>query len=142
MEHERIGVCIIVLDKENRVLLGKRINSYKSGMLGMPGGRLEFDEPLEECGKRELLEETSLHAKNLHYVGVVRELQEGYNYIHFVFSCREYTGFPQTIEPEKCEGWEWYPLDSLPDNVVPGHRAALELYLTSSITVKELLAVE
>ena len=142
MEPEHIGVCVIVLDKDKtQVLLGKRLNSYKAGTLGLPGGRIELEEPLEECGKRELLEETSLQGKNLQYVGVVRELQKGYNFIHFVFSCNEYEGLPQTVEPEKCEGWNWYPLDSLPENILPGHKAALDLYLHKT-TVKELLTVD
>lgn len=122
-------MCIIVLDKnEKQVLLGKRLNSYKAGMLGLPGGRIELEEPLEDCGKRELLEETSLKGKSLQYVGVIRELQKGYNFIHFVFTCSQYDGFPTNVEPEKCEGWNWHPLDNLPDNILPGHKAALDIY--------------
>ncbi len=129
MEPQPIGVCVITLDKSRKkVLLGKRMNSYKAGTLGLPGGRLELEEPLEECGMRELKEETSLVAKNLEYVGVVRELQEGYNFIHFVFVCIDFTGIPTVVETNKCEDWEWYPLSDLPDNVLPGHKSALDIY--------------
>lgn len=141
MEPERIGVCIIVVDKENRVLLGKRINSYKAGMLGMPGGRLEFDETLESCGERELKEETSLQSKSLTYLGTIRELQEDHNFIHFAYLCNQYEGVPVTAEPDKCAGWEWYSLDSLPENILPGHKAAIEMYIKKE-TLIELLEKE
>jgi 8-oxo-dGTP diphosphatase len=141
MEPERIGVCIIVVDKENRVLLGKRINSYKAGMLGMPGGRLEFDETLESCGERELKEETSLQSKSLTYLGTIRELQEDHNFIHFAYLCNQYEGVPVTAEPDKCAGWEWYPLDILPENILPGHKAAIEMYIKKE-TLIELLEKE
>ena len=142
MGQEHIGVCVIVLDKDKKqLLLGKRLNSYKAGTLGLPGGKIELEEPLEECGKRELQEETSLQGKNLQYVGVVRELQKSYNFIHFVFSCDEYDGLPQTVEPEKCEGWNWYPFESLPKNILPGHKAALDHYLHKT-SVKELLTTD
>jgi len=93
MDTEHIGVCVIVLDKQKKhVLLGKRLNSYRAGMLGLPGGRIDLEESLEVCGKRELLEETSLQGNNLLYIGVIRELQEGYNFIHFAFTCSDFTG--------------------------------------------------
>ena len=132
MESQHVGVCVIVLDKNRRVLLGKRLNSFKAGMLGLPGGKLELEEGLEECGTREVMEETSLQGKNLQYVGVVRELQNVYNFIHFVFSCNEFEGTVTTVEPDKCESWEWYSLDALPDNIVQGHRAALDMYVHSA----------
>jgi 8-oxo-dGTP diphosphatase len=136
---EHIGVCVIVLDKtKKQILLGKRLNSFKAGMLGLPGGRLELKEPLEVGAARELTEETSLKPKQLEYVGVIRELQADYNYIHFVYSCSEFDGTPVTVEPEKCAGWEWYPLDNLPENILSGHKAALTIYL-QKIPLKQVL---
>lgn len=126
---EHIGVSIIVLDKTGRVLLGKRRNGYKAGTYGFPGGRIETREKLSECGKRELFEETGLIAKSLSYLGVIRELQTDYNFIHFVYTCDKFSGIPSNSEPEKCEGWEWYSMENLPENILNGHKAALEIYL-------------
>jgi 8-oxo-dGTP diphosphatase len=138
---ERIGVCVIVLDKKSeQVLLGKRLNSYRAGMLGLPGGRINLKESLKECGKRELLEETALEAKNMEYVGVIRELQDDYNFIHFAFICTDFLGEPQVTEPDKCERWEWYSLTNLPENILPGHKAALDIYLhQDKTTLRDLV---
>ncbi len=141
MEYQRIGVCVVVLNRsKNEILLGKRKNSYKAGMYGIPGGRLELKESLEACGKRELKEETGIEAVSLTYIGVIRELQTDYNFIHFAFLCKEYLGEPSLSEPEKCEGWGWFPLEKLPDNIIPGHKAAIDIFLNKNTnSVRDLL---
>src|SRR5258706_13140278 len=98
------GVCVIVPDKsleKTRVLLAKRLNSYKAGMFGVPGGRLELDESLTDCAKRKLREETGLDAKSLRTIGVIIERQEDMNFIHFVLLCEDYTGKLSVKEPHK-----------------------------------------
>ncbi len=137
MEH--IGVCVVVLsqDKQN-ILLGRRLNSYGQGSLGIPGGRIELDESLEKCGIREILEETGLKATHLEYIGVIREFQKEYNFIHFAFVCKEFEGEPVVEEPEKCESWEWYPLLSLPENIMKGHKSAIDLFLNPDMMLCDL----
>lgn len=123
---QHIGVCVLLLNSEKtHILLGKRLNSYKSGAYGMPGGRVEVGEELIKTAERELLEETGLHSKDFTYIGVIRDNQETFDFIHFVYVCNSYTGEPEVMEPEKCEKWEWFPLDNLPKNV---HQSAIDLY--------------
>jgi 8-oxo-dGTP diphosphatase len=129
MTQQPIGVAMIILDdSKEKILLGKRKNSYKSGSYGLPGGRLETAETLDECVKRELKEETGLETDNFHFVGVVRELQDSYNFIHFIYTCSKYTGELTNVEPEKCEGWEWHSLHDLPSNILRGHAAAIDMF--------------
>lgn len=133
---QQCGVCIIIFDTtKKQILLGKRKNSYRAGQYGTPGGRLELGESLETCGKRELLEETGLRANELNYLGVVREFQDGTNFIHFIYTCMEYKGKPKVIEQKKCEKWEWYPLNSLPNNILTGHQAAITMYKNKSTII-------
>ncbi len=129
MMPETIGVVIITLDEtKKKILLGKRKNAYKAGMYGMPGGRIELKEAFEDTVVRELKEETNLDAQDITYIGVVRELQESYNFIHFIFLCESYTGTLTNSEPEKCEGWEWHSLDTLPKDILPAHMAGIDLF--------------
>jgi 8-oxo-dGTP diphosphatase len=133
MDSQHSGVFVIIKNRENQVLLGKRLDSYKAGMYGFPGGRLEVNETLADCGRRELFEETGLKARSLKYIGVIREKQNGYNFIHFGFSCSEYTGKITLKEPQKCDGWNFYSPDKLPENILPGHIAGLDMFLSAGL---------
>jgi 8-oxo-dGTP diphosphatase len=122
---DHIGVFIVVY-KEGKVLLGERLG-HRKGYFGSPGGRLEKDETLIDCAKRELKEETSLE-EELTYVGVVREHQGGLvgDFIHFASLCRNPRGDVVLMEPDKCRGWKWYSLDNLPEPILPGHLAVIK----------------
>lgn len=51
-KQQKLGVVVVLLDKtKTKVLLGKRLNSYKAGWLGLPGGRVDVGEPLVNCAK-------------------------------------------------------------------------------------------
>lgn len=123
-----IGVCVLVLNKDDQVLLGQRKNSYKAGFYGLPGGRVEVNESLHLAAQRELEEETGLKLSDLTYVGVVRENQAEYDFIHFMFVAQNVTQEPVLSEPEKCEGWMWCDIQSLPTPILPGHQAGIELF--------------
>lgn len=137
---QNMGVCVIILssDRQN-VLLGKRLNSYGEGLFGIPGGRVELEEGLEVCGIRELKEEVGIEVQQLEYVGVIREFQKDFDFVHFAFLCNEYQEEIKNMEPDKCEKWDWYPLSSLPENMMKGHKAAIEMYLDSAIHLKDLV---
>lgn len=128
MSEQNIGACAILLNENGQVLLGKRKNSYKSGMYGLPGGRIEFKEKIDEAIVREVIEETGLKSLEIEFTGVVRDSQDKYEFIHFIFSAKVGNQEPQLVEKEKCEGWEWFDLDSDFSNVLAGHRAGIELY--------------
>lgn len=140
MEYQPIGALVIVLDKTGKkVLIGKRKNSYGKGLYGMPGGRLELKELLTDTVKRELFEETGFQAKELEYIGVVRELQGEYNFIHFGFYCTTYQGKLKNKEPHKTEKWEWIDLDKIPENILPAHKTMLEVFLNKKVSFIEIV---
>jgi len=94
----------------------------------MPGGRVYVGEPLIKSAERELFEETSLQSSSFEFIGTIRENQGDYDFIHFAYLCNDYEGDPIVTEPDKCEKWEWVGLKSLPENILPGHKLAIELY--------------
>jgi hypothetical protein len=50
--------------------------------------------------------------------------------IDFFFSCRAWSGEPRTMEPAKSAALDWFPLDALPDPVVPHERYVLDRLAT------------
>lgn len=124
-----LGACAILVNSHNQILLGKRKNGYKAGLYGLPGGIIELNEKILAAITREVVEETDVSGLDFEFVGVVRENQGGYDFIHFVFSATIGDQQPKLCEREKCEGWEWFDQDLNFVQVLPGHSAAIELFL-------------
>ena len=130
MERDKffIGVNALII-RDNKLLIGKRKNSFGAGEYGLPGGHFEDNERLDESLYRELLEETGLVCKNLTFSNIVNCPGTHGHYIMIGFVVSDFEGEPKLMEPEKCEGWEWIPLDSLPENIFRTHKAQIETYI-------------
>lgn len=124
------GACALLLNKHGQVLAGKRKNAYGVGLYGFPGGRIEVNEPVAQTIRREIEEETGLLIEDAELIGVVRENQGSYDFIHFIYVAKDVVGEPQLLEPEKCEGWEWRDMASIEDSLLPGHLAGMKLFQT------------
>ena len=123
---QNLGVCAILFNPQGKILLGQRKNGYKAGFWGLPGGRVEINEPLMMAIKREVKEETGIFSDKFVYFGVVRENQGKNDFLHFVYKLEKVTVIPQLLEPDKCEGWQWLEMDKI-ENLLPGHQLALKL---------------
>lgn len=64
------GVCIVPITDDNEIIFVKQFRyPFSSVLLEIPAGKLEKGEDHCECGKRELLEETSAVADTFTYLG-------------------------------------------------------------------------
>ncbi len=111
-----VGVAVIV-KKNNRVLLGKRINAHGQGTWALPGGHLEWGETVLDCARRELTEETGISLKNLKSGPHTNDIfkTENKHYITLYVIADHARGKPRLMEPEKCAAWQWFDWDALPE---------------------------
>ena len=130
-----IGVAAIVI-KDNKVLLGKRKNAHGAGTWAFPGGHLEYKESIEECAKREVFEETGIHIKNIRYGTFTNDIfRKDQKHYVTLFVISEYDeGDLELKEPEKCEKWDWFLWNELPEpkflpleNLLKQKRACLQI---------------
>jgi 8-oxo-dGTP diphosphatase len=119
-----VGVSAIIL-RDNEVLLGLRRGSHAAGVWATPGGHLEFKESFFECVRREVAEETGLSVLGIQKHGFLNNIleEDDKHYVTLYFTCRVGPGEPVLLEPHKCDIWQWFSLDDLPDNLWPGMKA-------------------
>lgn len=121
MSNEKIPrvAIVVIIKKDGKILLGKRKGSHGDGTWAMPGGHLEFKEKIFDCAHREISEEVGIKIKNLKHGPYTEDYfeKENKHYITiFVISDYE-SGEVKNLEPDRCESWEWYDWNDLPDKL-------------------------
>jgi 8-oxo-dGTP diphosphatase len=113
MNGPKVGVGALII-RDNLVLMHKRKGSHGAGTWSCPGGHLEFGESWEECARREVLEETGMQLTSATFITATNDIHaEEKHYITIWMRC-EADGEPRNMEPDRCEGWEWFTWDELP----------------------------
>lgn len=129
-EHTKIGIGVMVF-KEGKVLLGKRKSSYAYGEYAFPGGHLEYFESFENCAKRETIEEAGIEIENIRFQFIANvKKYHPKHYVHIGVMADWKSGEPKLLEPDKCEGWNWYDLNNLPKPLFEFCEISVDSYRT------------
>jgi 8-oxo-dGTP diphosphatase len=92
----RVGSAVVVLDRNQRVLLGVRTKEPNRGKWVLPGGKVEPFESIDEAARREVLEETGLRVKVTGQLGTFEIINPPDEHRLIVFSRAEVVdGTPQ-----------------------------------------------
>ena len=135
--HRTIIQCaasIICVDPEGRLLLGQRADNKS---WGYSGGSVEIDEKIEDCARRELLEEMVLTAGNIEFFYVNSGPETHYIYpngdevsnVEIIYICHEYSGIPQCKDGEMLELRYFRPEEINIDMISPPIRPVIAEYL-------------
>ena len=119
-----VPAAYLIMRQNRKILLSKRANTgYMDGYYSLPAGHLDGAETPEQAAVREGLEETGviIDAKSLIFAHVRYRVakESDYERVDFFFNCPEWDGEIKNMEPEKCDGLEWFDESDLPDNIVP-----------------------
>lgn len=116
LPRKQIGVAVI-RDDRDLILIDRRL---AKGLLGgfweFPGGKIEGNETVQECIKREILEEIGIEiAVDSHLITI------DHTYSHFrvnlqVYNCRYLSGQAKAIE---CEEIRWVTIQELDNYTFP-----------------------
>ena len=127
-EKPLVGVGVMIM-RGGRVLLGKRKGAHGEGEYSFPGGHLEHMESFEDCAKRETFEECGIEIENLRFqlLANVKKYAPK-QYIHVGLIADWKSANPKILEPDRCESWVWYGLDSLPEPLFEMSRLSILAY--------------
>lgn len=125
------GAAGIVINDQNEILLQLRKDRE---IWGLPGGALDPGEEPADAVVREVYEETGVIVQPERIIAVLsgKDHMRTYSngdqvaFITTVFKCRPVSGEPCVNDHESLDV-RYFPLDALPDNMVPLHRFRLEM---------------
>lgn len=119
----------LILVKDGQILLLRRTNTgYQDGNYSLVAGHLDGRETAKQCIIREAEEEAGikLTPADLEVVHVMHRYRPDREYVDIYLKGNVWGGDITNMEPDKCDELRWFPLDSLPDNIIPEVRFALE----------------
>ncbi|MFD5618886.1 NUDIX domain-containing protein [Streptomyces yangpuensis] len=125
-----VGVHLY-LERDGEVLLGLRHpdSAYAGATHHFLAGHCEQESAVGAL-VREAQEEAGLVIDpadvDLVHLVHVRDQPGAPPRMQLVFRARRWRGEPRLREPDRCVSWNWWPLDALPEPIVPYARAALE----------------
>lgn len=134
-KHPRVGLGIIIVNKDGNILIGKRKGSHAQ-KYSIPGGHLDLGETFEQGAIREIKEETDLNILEPKVIAITNNLEtykeEGKHYISVVLLVTKYSGELKNMEPGKCESWNWVNPKDLPQPHFDASSLSVKCYLKGS----------
>jgi len=111
----KVGTAVIIR-KDGKVLMHKRKSKMGFGTWAFPGGHLEFHETVIDCFIRETKEESDVEITNIKIGPYTNDIniKENMHYITLFGVADWKSGEAKVMEPDKCEKWEWFNWNNLP----------------------------
>jgi mutator protein MutT len=104
LPHKKIGVAVI-RNQQGQILIDRRRSTGEMASLWeFPGGKLEPNETVEECIKREILEELAIEIEVGDRLMTIDHIYSRFQVTLFVHNCQYVRGTPQPLE---CEEIRW-----------------------------------
>jgi 8-oxo-dGTP diphosphatase len=120
----------LFLLKDEKILLLRRYNTgYEDGNYSVPAGHLEGGETVKAAMIREAREEIGVEIAldDLKVVGVMHRLSNDER-VDFFLMATNWQGEIENCEPQRCDQLDWFPLEGLPENLIPYVHQAIGNY--------------
>jgi len=124
-QNPAVGVAAIILDEENRLLLGKRSRGQYRGLWCIPCGYLEYHEDVYEAVKREIKEETNLDIEVERVFNVKSNSHDPLKRSVGIWFLARILGGELKAGDDLCEVG-FFPLDEVPELAFPTDKIIIE----------------
>ena len=110
--------------------MARRHGAHGEDTWASAGGHLEAGETLEECARREAMEELGVTVGDLQFLCVSNIIAYGKHYVDIEFLGDIDGQEPRLMEPDAFYDSGWFPLNDLPEPLFHAMKYALESYGT------------
>jgi len=125
-----VPASYLALIKDNKILLQRRFNTgYEDGKYSLPAGHVDAGESFTKTVVRESKEEAGVIVKpeDLKVAHIMhRNAGVGNERVDVFFTAEKWAGDIEIKEPEKCDDLSWFDLSSLPENMIPYVKQAID----------------
>jgi len=125
-----VSAVHLFLVRDDKILLLRRFNTrYEDGNYSVPAGHIDGEETATRAMIREAKEEAGIdiNEKQLRMVHVMHRKSKEER-IDFFFEATGWQGKPKIMETNKCDDLKWFPINQLPQNVIPYVKSGIENY--------------
>jgi 8-oxo-dGTP diphosphatase len=125
-----VSAAHLFLIRGEQILLLRRYNtSYEDGNYSVIAGHLKGNEKVKTAMIREAYEEAGIELtpEDVEVVGVMHRKSNDER-VDWFLAARTWSGEVVNREPKKCDRLAWYDIESLPPNVIPYVRRAIDNY--------------
>lgn len=124
------AACVVLVDREERILLTRRNVEPRKGFWCLPGGFIELGESPEKAAIRELEEETGLKGRIHMLLGVATDPHPDYDTVLITaFLVKTFSG--RILAGDDVSEAGFYTGDRLPDIAFESHRHFIRHYFST-----------
>lgn len=108
--------CGLVIRRDGKVLLYKRVKSPEAGHWSIVGGKVDHMEQALEAARREAEEESGLTIGDVRFLCMSEQIiaADRQHWLSLIYLTDDVTGTAQLTEPDKLSDMGWFDVDDLP----------------------------
>lgn len=132
LRHKNVIASYLTLVKDDKILLQRRYNTgYQDGNYSMVAGHVDPAETFTQCIIREAQEEAGiiLQPEDLEVAHVMHRnsgVDVDNERVDVFYTAKKWEGEILNKEPHKCDDLSWFDINSIPENVIPYIKQAIE----------------
>ncbi|MDP3724241.1 MAG: NUDIX domain-containing protein [bacterium] len=123
-----LATSLVILENDKLLLSLRKNTGWYDGQYSLVSGHFELGELVLDASMREAKEEIGIDVKpdDLSVAHIMHRRGDDGERVDFFVRVQRWKGHPKNNEPDRCEEISWFPLNALPENLVPPAQVGLD----------------
>jgi len=126
-----VAVYLLLIKDENILLYLRQNTGFGDGLYGLVSGHVDGNESVTNAMLREAQEEAGIviNKNDLEITCVMHRKALDREVIDYFMKAETWNNAIENLEPKKCKELKFFPIQALPDNIIPYVRMGIDLSL-------------